>query len=173
MIRFGTVIAALAVAGLSGSAAATPLWQNVESGMTAAQIKRSQPSAQTSDNPDPLGNGATCDLTIPALAIGTDEYRVCFFMLHGRLVEVMLTAKNPNEAMFRETINLLRSKYGPELGAGEPLCKPGVMTMCEASWALKSGVNVDAVFDRMEGYDPNPVFNIVYQTRIAADASKL
>lgn len=150
---------------------AAPLWQNVGSGMTAAEIRKAQPAAIDNPKPETLKNGAKCELVIQSLAIGTDNYEVCFFILGGKLHQVTLGAQNPNRPMFESTVDLLRSKYGPELGAGQPLCRSGMLTICEAKWMLKTGVNISALFMQVSNNDP--LVNIVYQTRMAADASKL
>jgi hypothetical protein len=94
-------------------------------------------------------------------------------MLHGHLDEVMLKALNPSRAMFESTVDLLRTKYGAELAAGQPLCRTvgGDMDECSADWVLKSGANISALFMEIGGSDP--LVNIVYQTRMARDASKL
>lgn len=167
------VVAAFAALVVSSSAEAAPLWQNVESGMTAAQVRHAQPEAQPSSNPDPLGSGASCDLMIPSLSVGGGTFRVCFYMLHGRLDQVTLKALNPSHSMFESTVDLLRGKYGPELASGQPLCRwiGSAMEECSADWVLKSGTNVSALFMEIGGSDP--LVNIVYQTRMAKDASKL
>lgn len=93
-------------------------------------------------------------------------------MLGGKLHEVMLTALHPSQPMFEATVDLLRGKYGSELAPGQPLCKMiGYMKNCEANWMLKSGVNISALM--MQITTNEPIMNIVYQTRMAKDASKL
>jgi len=165
------VFTGLFVSFLSATAFAAPLWQNVESGMTASQVRLAQPDAQIDANPTRLGGGATCDLSIPSLDVGGDAYKVCFFMLDGKLLEVMLTALEPTQPMFDSTIELLRGKYGTELAGGHPLCTMiGIMKNCEANWLLKSGVNISALLIKIDDME---TMNIVYQTRMAKDASKL
>jgi hypothetical protein len=170
LVVFCAAVAAAMVC-FASPAAALPLWQNVDSDMTVAQIRAAQPEAEPDPAPGTLNNGARCELTIPSLAIGADTYKVCFYMLGGKLHQVTLTAKSPNRPRFESTVDLLRGKYGADIGAGQPLCRPGLMTICEAKWLLKTGVNVDAVFLQVGSNEP--LVNINYQTRMAADASKL
>jgi hypothetical protein len=167
------VLAAIAAVFVPATANAIPLWQNVQSGMTVAEVRQAQPDARPSSSLDPLGNGATCDLEIPSLSVGSDSFHVCFYMLHGRLVQVTLKALSPSRAVFETTVDLLRGKYGKELAAGQPLCRTigGDMEECTADWVLTSGANISALFMEIGG--TNPLFNIVYQTRMAKDASKL
>jgi hypothetical protein len=168
MFRALAGVAALVVSSIG---AAAPLWQNVNSGMTPSQVKLAQPLAVTNLNPGHLASGATCDLTIQSLNVGTYDFSVCFYMMAGRLSQVTLKALSPNRPMFQSTVDLLRAKYGPELGAGNPLCREGMLTVCEAKWMLKSGVNVDALLMQVQGTDP--IMNINYQTTMAMDTSKL
>lgn len=157
---------------LASAALAVPLWQNVEAGMTRSQVQKAQPSARAEAASDTLGDGARCELSIPSLTIGTDSYKVCFFIKDGKLEQVMLSALRPSEPGFQSVVALLRAKYGPEIGAGQPLCsEDSILKKCNVDWLLKSGVNVSATMLQVGANDP--IFNIVYQTRMAKDTSKL
>ena len=169
MIIRGTAL--LAFFCLASAASAAPLWQNVESGMSSAQIRAAQPTAEPDAEASALHSGARCELSIRSLEVASYRFKVCFYMQQGKLEQVTLQAADPSETMFSSTVDLLRAKYGPEIGAGGSLCKRGMLTTCEAKWLLKSGVNVDALFMSIQGTDP--LVNINYQTRMASDASKL
>lgn len=88
-------------------------------------------------------------------------------------MQVMLSAKDANRSRLESVLNLLRGKYGPEIGAGEARCKEGLATICDADWVLKSGTNISVTYVQVGASDPDPVLNINYQTRMAKDASKL
>lgn len=167
-------LAAAAVVALPMEAGAAPLWQNTESGMSAAKVRDLFPTASTPSKVDTLHGGARCELAIQDYEIATTTYEVCFFFKSGGLVQVMLSAKEANQPRFRSVVDLLRGKYGPEIGAGQPICEPGrIMTKCDANWVLKSGTNISATYLEIGASDPDPVLNINYQTRMAQDASKL
>lgn len=163
--------AAIALVLSSAASYAAPLWQKAESGMTIAQIKAAYPSARVPDKIGTLGNGARCELAIEGYEVSADTYQVCFYFAGNSLKQVMLSADDPTESQFDATVDLLRSKYGPELGAGQPMCKSGILRMCEAKWSLKTGTNVSVLYMRVGNSEP--VMNIAYQTRMASEASKL
>jgi len=154
----------------SGAMAST-LWQNTESGMSPGQVKSAFPLAAPPMKPSTLKGGAVCELALENYEIGGDTYRVCFFFVDHKLTQVMLSANEPNQPMFRSVVDLLRSKYGSELGAGKELCRPGLLLVCGADWALKTGTNVGVTFMQVGG--SAPIMNINYQTRMANEASKL
>ena len=154
------------------AAPAAPLWQKSESGMTASEVRALFPDASVPAKVETLHGGAKCELAIGSYEIESNPYEVCFFFSDGSLTQVALTAREPNYPRFESVIDLLRSKYGSELGSGQPLCKPGsVLKMCEAKWVLKTGTNVSALF--MQVGRNEPLMKINYQTRMAKEASKL
>ena len=129
------------------------------------------PNASKPTEPETLKGGASSDLALNNYEIAGDQYQVCFYFKAAKLVQVMLSSKSPSRPQFDSVVELLRSKYGQELGSGKPQCEPGeMMTKCEADWSLKTGTNVGVFFMDIGG---SGVLNIYYQTRIASDASKL
>lgn len=170
MFKLHHRITALIVFALSAPSVASNLWQKADSGMSVANVQSVFPEAVPSSTGS-LGNGAKCQLALSDYEIASSKYKVCFFFLSGKLMQVMLSADQPSRPQFDTVLNLLRSKYGPELQAGEGLCKSGMMVTCDADWSLKSGTNVSLLF--LQVGRNTPLININYQTRAAADASKL
>lgn len=169
MLRFAPAF--LSAILFASSASAAPLWQASESGMSVAQVAAAFPAAEPQSNPSTLYGGARCELKIAVYSVGASRFSVCFYFVETRLKQVTLTAAEPTEALFDSSVDLLRSKYGSELGAGTPACKRGLLTACKADWALPTGANVSVVYMTIGGKEP--VLNINYQTRMADEASKL
>ena len=139
--------------------------------MTPSQVRQAFPNVAVPSEVSTLNNGAKCELAISDYDIGPNHFKVCFFFVQERLDQVTLTALQPSITRFEALKDLLRVKYGPEIGAGQQGCKFGLLTMCEAKWVLSSGSNVSALYMDVRGTDP--VLNINYQTRMAGEASKL
>lgn len=168
------LLLALALACTSAASAAAPLWQNTESGMSVADVAKAQPQARPPSKVDTVHGGGKCELAIESFEISANRFKVCFYFRDGRLTQVMLNSDGGSMARFETMLDLLRAKYGPELGATSPRCKPDrFMTLCEADWLLKSGTNVSLLYLKVGTSDTDPVLNINYQTRMAAEASKL
>ena len=161
----------LALIATPVASTAAPLWQRAESGMTTAEIRSLFPEASAPTTASTLHSGARCELAIENYEVASSPYGVCFYFFGGKLTQVALTGLEPNLPRFEGVVDLLRSKYGPELGAGQPLCKPGTLKICEAKWALKSGTNISALF--MQVGNNKPLVTINYQTHMADEASKL
>lgn len=155
---------ALLLLFLPSFASAQVLWQNLSVGMSPSQVAAAQPEAVRPSKPDTLHGGASCDLSIRSIEVGSENYNVCFFFKNQRLVQVTLNAlETAYESQFRGVVTLLRAKYGQELSLTR-----GIVGF-EADWKLPNGVNVSVVFINKYGN----LLNINYQVRMAADASKL
>lgn len=165
------LIALLGAVTLATPAGSQVLWQNVSSGMTIAQIKAAQPSAVASDKPERLASGAQCELRISDYDISAKTYRVCFYMLGGKLSQITMSANEPSQVAFRTITDLLRAKYGTELSPKPNPCTSGFMATCEVTWLLPTGVNVEVLFLQVGRTDP--LLNVVYQTRMKSESNKL
>lgn len=167
----GWVVGLAGMVALPAAAWAAPLWQGSESGMSRAEVAAAFPEARSPAKVDTIYSGARCELEIPTYKISERDFRVCFYFKADRLEQVTLGGINPSEPQFDTFVELLRSKYGPELGSGQPACKRGLLTTCKANWSLSSGSNIAVIYMTVGGKDP--VLNINYQTRVANEASKL
>src|SRR5690348_14656423 len=96
---YSVIYGSLVMLALSGVEAA-PLWQNAHTGMTMAQVRAAFPSAVTPTKKNKIAGGATCELEIPRYEVASDNYRVCFFFKSNSLIQVMLSAENPNQSQF-------------------------------------------------------------------------
>ncbi|MEO7411610.1 MAG: hypothetical protein ABIU10_09915 [Sphingomicrobium sp.] len=170
-MMFRIAILAAFLVGNSTPVTAAQLWQQADSGMTVQQVQSAFPAASVPQKKATLGNGASCELSIDVFVVASDAYNVCFYFRSAKLTQVTLGASDPNRPQFDTVVDLLRAKYGPELGAGTGLCKLGTLTICKADWVLKSGTNVSVIF--MQVGRNSPLINVNYQTRIASEASKL
>jgi hypothetical protein len=140
------------------------LWQNVDSGMTAAQVRQAQPTAATPAKVEKLASGATCNLAIDQLSIDGAPYNVCFYFLDERLVQIMMSASgSPSRGQYMGIVSLLRAKYGAELSSEKTVLGH------ETDWLLPSNVNISVVYFSEVG----PLLNVVYQTRMADERDKL
>lgn len=171
MVRSSLI--AVATLAFANTAQATTLWQNAETGMTRVQVKTAFPNVTPPAKVSALYDGVRCELAIHDYDVSSYKYEVCFYFLNGKLTQVTLTGAKPTQPQFEDLVSLLRVKYGPEIQTGQPLCKAGSMTMCNADWAVKSGANINVVFITFGPADDQAVLNINYQTRIAKGASKL
>ena len=168
------IIAGAVAALAANSAAAQVLWQNIEAGMTAAEIRRAQPHASvvTGAKETLRGGWASCELSVRSYEVQGHNFSVCFFMREGKLIQVMMRSGAPSIVAFRSLGDLLRAKYGQELSpAPDPCRRIGSMNMCELKWLLPSGVNVSAIYMDIGGR--GPVFNINYRTAMREESSKL
>jgi hypothetical protein len=161
------------VAAAAPSANAQTLWQNVTVGMSGADIQRAQPSARPPRERSTLAHGsAVCELQIQDYEVASRTFDVCFYMTGGRLVQVMLTADDPSQALFSTLADLLRARYGRELSPNSQPCRVDrLSTSCRLDWLLDSGVNVSVVFMEIGG--PPGILNINYQTRIRDESERL
>lgn len=155
---------AVMIGFLPATTHAQVLWQNVAVGMTPDEVLKAQPTSRRAPSPEHLGNGATCDVSIPDYAIASDTYRACFFFDGGKLIQVMLTAEGePSEAQFRSIVTLLRAKYGKELSLER------TSLGLDADWLIASGVNISVLYYGKYGN----ILNINYQVRMARDSKGL
>lgn len=138
-----TRLAAAAFALVAAAdAQAQILWQNVERGMSAEEVRRAQPRAVPYEDPSALFNGARCLLRIEDYEFGGQRLTVCFYMLAGRLHQVTLKLKSANEAIFHSLAAELRERHGSETGAGAGLCVQEILRTCRAEWPLPGGVRL-------------------------------
>lgn len=166
------IIVALAASTIAASASAgTPLWQKADSGMSQAQVAAAFPDAAAPAKVTTLGDGARCELAIEHYDVNHSDFHVCFFFGKAGLQQVTLGSGDPSEAQFESMIELLRSKYGTELGAGQRPCKGALLYECQAGWSLPTGANISMLYMTIGGDDP--LLNINYQVRLATEASKL
>ena len=146
---------------------AEPLWQNLNSGMTLAQVKAAQPTAEPPATVSTLKGGASCDLAISDYVVQSDHFEVCFYMQSGRLDQVTMTSSNPSMPVYDTMKTLLRAKYEVPI---KDKCDTGMMNLCEAEW-LHGGVNVSLLY--MDIGHKDPLVNINYQTRVKTESGKL
>lgn len=142
---------------------AQTLWQNVTYGMTVQEVLAKQPDATANAKPDHLHDGATCDLVLRQYKAATDNYRVCFFFLNKALTQVTMGFDGrPTKLDFDEAVLNLTAKYG------QPLNQSRTTLGWGADWKIEGDVNVTVFFLS----ELSPLMNIVYQKRLAADASR-
>ena len=134
------------------------------SGMSLAELAQAYPEAIANSSPDHLHDGSTGDVVIPHLEIAAHDFRVEFYFRDGRLVQVMIVSDGgPELEDFRAVASALRAKYGPEMEYEE-----SDYGFSEASWFTEGQINIALVC-----YPAADCLNIVFQTRLAAEASKL
>jgi hypothetical protein len=173
-LRVSHIIATVLAALAATPAGAQVLWQNVQAGMTTAEIQRAQPRAVVvTGHKQTLKDGwATCELSLDTYEVQGNDFSVCFFMREGKLVQVMMKANEPSIVVFRSIGDLLRAKYGQELSpAADPCRRVGSMTLCELKWLLPSGVNVSSIYIDIGGR--SPLLNVNYQTTMREESNKL
>lgn len=138
-------------------ALAQVIWENVRAGMTAAQIRAAQPAARVPRERGRLHNTvndrvAICELQIRGSEVAGQMFDTCFYLYAGRLVQVMMTARNPSRALAGTLAAHLRSRYGAELEKDEDPCPPaGLLTMCEWNWRVAGGSEVNITYADVEG----------------------
>jgi hypothetical protein len=157
---------------LASPASAQLLWQNVRSGMSLEEVRAAQPTAAPPPRPARLNSGARCALQIPQYEVARQSFKVCFFMLHGRLVQVMLSAERPSESLFHDMAGLLRARYGAgRQGDAEPCRMVDPLRVCEMEWLLETGANASIIYMDVRG--DVPILNINYQTRIRDETQRI
>lgn len=163
---------AAAALGLSGAAAAQAqvLWQNVEAGMTADEVRRAQPRAVPYDDPSRLFNDARCLLRIQDYEFGGQRFNVCFYMLAGRLHQVTLKMKNTSEASFHALAAALRERHGNGTPDEAGLCIQEILRTCRIQWPLGGGVRLHMGWYGL-GADRG-FLNVNYQTGAAAESRR-
>ena len=140
------------------------LWGEAASGMTLVEIRAIYPHAESRTPTDRLADGAACELVIPHLEIAAHDFSVEFYFKDDKLGQVTIASNGGADVgTFRSIAVALRAKYGPELSYEED--DFGFST---ADWIAQNGVNVGVVC-----YPGIGLLNIVFQTRLAADANKL
>jgi hypothetical protein len=157
---------ALAVLCLSAQpAVAVPLWQNLEAGMSPADVRNAYPQAIKPDALSTVESGATCRLVIPTVIEGSATFGVCFYFLGEDLVQVTLSAIAPTRTAFENALKMLRGRHGRELLSGRDTCQEGKVTGCSANWLDSVGNNVNLTFLQVPQF--LPVLNISYQSQTA------
>ena len=164
-MRFISLLCAAGALLSATASVAQTLWQNTNVGMTADQIRRAQPSAQVPSRAQTLHGGAVCGLELPDYEVGSDHFRVCFFMKDGRLAQVTMTSTEPSIPAYDALSVMLRARYGNELSASSQPCARGRgLTVCTMEWLLDTGVNVSLLYSDVNGR--LQILNVVYQTRL-------
>ncbi len=114
-IAIGLLVANL----LPAQAFAQNLWQNVNGGMSVAEVRAAQPAAVSVAKPEALVTGATDELQIPETQFHGLPFDARFFFLGGKLVQVNLTAKGRiQRADYDRLVNTLKAQHGPETSSG-------------------------------------------------------
>ena len=146
--------------------AATPLFQNTQSGMTVEQVLAAQPIANAVNLPGSgFGPSAPCLAKIEKYEIGGANYEVCFIFQGSKLSHVRVELnRDPSRFDYMSVLTLLRSRYGPELseGANELGRK--------AEWLTKDGTNIALHFHNSSLIQG---LNISYSDGAKAGADKL
>lgn len=171
MRALAMVLAIAAFVSAASCSSAQSLWQGTTYGMSVAQVKAVVPGATQPARPDSLGDGAAELLHIPELIIANARFRASFFFKAGCLEQVTLSLEDGHtfyEAMllFDAVVDLLRSKYGPELSRKDTR---DVIKASEATW-MAGSTNIRLLaLDIRSG----AVLNVNYQASMAKDMEKL
>jgi len=140
------------------------LWQNVRYGMMRDEVSSVRPDAVRIAEGDRLRDGATSELSIPRLKLGTHYFSVQFFFRDSQLTQVTIaTNGGPNLADFRDLAGALRLRYGQEVEM-----KESPDSFSTAEWLSLDGVNVSLVCFPAAG-----VLNVNFQYRYADAAGQL
>jgi hypothetical protein len=94
---------------------AQTLWQNVRVGMSADEVLAAVAVAEraTEDDPDPLGNGASCDVAISQAIVGGHAFRGCFYFYKRRLLQVTFKSHgNVTEQAYRDVVAAVDAELG-------------------------------------------------------------
>lgn len=153
----------------AGGASLFPmLWQNLSAGMVPDEVRAVRPDAIENRSPETLATGAQDILIIPDFLLNGDAYTVHLYFADQRLVQVTLSIGDAAATISAAEgmLTLLRAKYGPELSLSEP--EPyDLLQNLTAEWLAGNGVDISLVC--YSGI----CLNIVYQTRLVSEASKL
>jgi hypothetical protein len=162
--------ALITIASLS-NAGAQVLWQQSRAGMTVDEVLKAVPGTQRQapNSGDNLADGAVDLVTASDQRISDKVFHPKFYFLNGRLEQVTLTLQGVNKSSdarssFEDVYIALRQKYGPEVVLKDTAIGK------EAEW-LRAGTNI--VLFLIAITEDDPVLNINYQVRVAADASHL
>jgi hypothetical protein len=169
MFRFALFITALLFSSISS---AQTLWTKADYGMTVPQVKAAFPDAVRPVKPSHLGNGAEAALSLGDVQIAGSRFRVQFYFLSEKLVQVTLALEDAGKfdsvlRTFEAVEVVLRVKYGPQL---KREVQRGMLNQASSSWmAGRTNVSLFA----MSVADHNALLNINYQVRVSQDAEKL
>ena len=151
------------------------LWSGTCVGMTVEDVLKTvsnsirvppQPGMRLADGADELADG-------PPLTIANEHFVPRFYFSDGRLEQVTLgldevsTLHSP-ALTFEELVSALRAKYGTEVSENRPAV-PSPFYLHTMTW-LHERMKITMYCVVGLG---TPVLNIVYQHRVAADASHL
>lgn len=169
MKKIACLVALLATTTIS----AQELWGGAQYGMTEEQVSSTSKGVNPIPNGDHLANGAIEKLRKGGIEIAQQKFTASYFFLDGKLDQVTLSADKGiayNQASISadQIKDALTSKYGAPLRCKQQTGE--LMKGFSCNWA-KSGGNVRLLL--MGIGDADPIFNIVYQARLAIDAANL
>jgi len=153
------------------SAHSQVLWQTAQFGMTVDGVLKAVPGSSKYDPApgDKLGDGALELVRGPTTQIANEDFLPEFFFQNGHLEQVTLSLQSVDTAsnarlVFANLTTALRARYGQEISA-----RPTAIGL-DSEW-LSGKTNVTLILIAIG--DTDPLLNIVYQVRLAGDASKL
>ena len=155
------------------AAIAQQLWSHSKAGMSVDEVKAKFPEAAIPKKSNNLANGAIEKLQIENLVIDGNPFRVRFYFLDEKLIQVTLSfaeKKSFNLSMlrYRNISTILRSKYGHEIGKRS---KRGLLNMEERQWRTTGGTNISNLMISVGNGEA--VWNINQQIRMLTEAEKL
>jgi hypothetical protein len=154
---------------------AQTLWGGTATGMSPNDVRQVQPSAAPPGaDGNRIASGALELLRIPVVEIEDAKFTVQFYFLNNKLTQVMLSLHKPAtlrevRSVFDRLDTLLRAKYGTEIKSDKK--ESASAKFYDKTWISgRTNILLTAI---SIGDGNDSILNVVYQTRIAEEASKL
>lgn len=166
------IVMILVLTLFQASAYGQAFWGGTEYGMSVEQVKRLYPQVVVPEKPKKLENGSSELLRLVGLDIGHEKFDAHFLFKDMKLSQVTLALKNRRNfttslLIFDNFADAFRSKFGKEIKLD---VNRGNVSSADAIW-MTGRTNIQ-IYVIGVGDGPS-VFNINYQTRLAATADKL
>lgn len=152
-------------------AAAQPLWNGTEYGMSLQQVKAVVPQASAPVKPSRLYDGSQELLRLEDVELAGNKFAARFYFKDGRLVQVTLSLQEERKfdrvlPVFDALTEAYRAKYGPETTFEVQRAK---LDRAYAEWN-KDGTSINILSMGVGEYDA--MLNINYQVQVEADRAK-
>jgi hypothetical protein len=166
---FRFVAPILGVFAFAQMASADGLWQSTTYGMSVDDVLKAVPGAarRSLREGERLADGAEDLVEAPLVIIDNHQFLPQFYFKEEKLEQVTLSLRNQVSAyeanlVFQELVDTLRVKYGHEISSGPNGIGADARFQFGKTNIVVALITIGA-----------PLLNVVYQERVASDASKL